>query len=429
MPVAIQSRTRIQIRESIGYNLADMILSTCTSTGDNASLLDTFGLGRGGDDEYNGRYVYITETHGSGKAAAGDQSIVTDFASGTSDATLAPTLSGTGTVSGKGYEMWKVFLVDEINDAINQVIMEATKDVQQFKEIDSIFTESNKYEYDTLSGYTGLFRVEYVSGSVEVVVDRAEVAWTAGSNTTVTADTSFKKEGNASAKIVVAAGAGTDEILAYEDISSIDISKTNRVEFWMYSSIALTAGQLQIHLSETAAIASAEETIDIPAMDAATWYRHSIALENPQSDTAIISVGIYQVSDVGACTLYVDDIVTVAHGSKVWEPLNNEFWWIAKDSTNYLHITQSALSLMGASTQLRLTGFQNPSLLSADSTTSEIDPAYLIAKVTGRLLVSHAKSSRLDIEDRSDKSKYWLEEAARLLPGISTPIMSGTRSL
>ena len=426
MPVPIQSRTRVQIRESIGYNLGDMTLVQSTSTVDSSSLIDSYGLAKGGDDEYNGRQVVLVTKVGS--IVLGEKSFISDFAVATFDATCAPAFTASIT-SGDVFEMWNVFIFEEINDAINQAIAEVTKDVQQFKEIESIFTESNKYEYDTLSGYQSLFRVEWVRSSIEVVVDRAEVAWTAGANATVTADTSFKKEGNASAKIVVAVGAGAGEILAYEDISSIDISQTNRVEFDMYSSIALTAGQIQIHLSETAAIASAEETIDIPAMDAATWYRHSIALENPPDDTAIISVGIYQVSDVGACTFYVDNIVTVAHGSKVWEPLNNEFWWIAKGSTNYLHITKSALSLMGASTQLRLTGFANPSLLTSDSSTSEIDPAYLISKVTGQLLLSHAKSSRLDIEDRSAKSKYWLEEAAKLLPGISTPIMSGTRSL
>ncbi len=135
------------------------------------------------------------------------------------------------------------------------------------------------------------------------------------------------------------------------------------------------------------------------------------------------------VVDKGAFTVYVDDIIGVKSGSRVWKPLNNEFWWISKNGTDYLHITQEGLSLIGHPTQIRLTGYQIPSLLSADSTASEVDPAWIIAKVTGRLLIAHAKSSRLDIKDKTELSKFWLGEAIRLFPKITTPIVSGTRSL
>ena len=417
MSQIIQSRTRVQIRESIGYNLADMTLVESTSTIDTASLIASYGLAKGGDDEYNGRQVYLVTKVGS--IALAEKSFISDFAASTFDATCTPVFTASIT-DGDIFEMWRVFLVEEINDAINQAIMDVTDDCIQIKEINNVWTESGKYEYDALSSFVGLNKVEYVrSTGIDHTIDKAEVAWTSGTGTTTTADTGFKKEGNASSKNVVVS-VGTNTILCYEDISSIDISDADKVEFWMYSSIALTAGQLQIKLSASAAIAADTEAIDIPAMDAATWYRHSLSLANPQDDTAIISVGIYQVANVADFTFYVDDVRAVNNATKEWLTINPDMWRIAKNSTNYLHLDRSALSLTRNPTQLRLTGYQIPSLMTADSDSCEIDPAFIIAKVTGRLLISHAKSSRLDISDRQGLSKYWLDEAEKRLPSIRT---------
>jgi len=255
------------------------------------------------------------------------------------------------------------------------------------------------------------------------------MAWTAGTNTVVTSDTFFVIEGTYGQKIVVAAAAGTNEILAYKAISALDLSDYDTIEFSMYSSIALTAGQVQLHLSSTAAIASAEETLNVPAMSAATRYRHSVALANPHLDTAIISVGLYQVADVGACTLYIDKITAVNAKSKQYKELPSEYWNIAKGTTPYLQITSTGLAVMGDNTQLRLTGYKIPALLTANSDVSEIDPGYLIPRVTGWLLLAHAKSSALDIHDRRNLSQYWLIEAERRLSGITTQLSSDTRSI
>ena len=428
MPPPIQSRTRLQIRQSIGYNLQDMMLVTSSSTIDTSTLIASYSLAKGGDDEYNGRQVYAATMTGS--IPAGEKSWVSDFAAATFDATVTPVFTQSIT-SGDIFEMWKVFTVEEVDDAINQAIMEVTGQCQQFKEISNVYSSASISEYDWLSSYQSLFKVEYVETiKIRHTLDKCETAWTAGSaNVTVTADTSFKKEGNASVKAVEDGNSGAGAILAYKAISSTDITDSDQVEFWFYSSIALTAGQLQLKLDDTAAIASAVEALDIPAITANTWTRVIISLDNPQSDSAIISIGIYQVSDVGAFTFYIDDVDANLAGSKVWKTLNSEFWWISKGSTNYVHLTQSALSLIGQPTQMRLTGYQNPSLLSADGTASEIEPAFLIARVTGRLLITHAKSSRLDIRDRAELSKYWLGEAERIRPFIATPIANNTRSL
>lgn len=420
-----QSLTRGEIRRSIGKNLGILIDGAATAADAGKTLLtDTKNL-LGGDDEHNQKEVMIYDATGS--IADGESSVVSDFASNV--ATCVPVFSAAIAIGDK-YEMWKTpWRIDDINDAINQAINDISNKALKIKQDDSLFTESDKVLYAIPSGFTHISKVEYVYNVSEVDIDDCESAWTAGTNVTATADSAFNKEGTYCAKLVVAAGAGATQVLGYFTISSLDISAYDKIEFWMYSSIALTAGQLQIHLSATAALASALETINIPAMSAGIWYRHSLSLANPHSDTAIITVGIYQVSDVGACTLYVDDIIAVNSGTKEFEELPIEHWDIARGSTNYLQISSSGLSLIGTDEFLRLTGYQIPSRLTADSTTADVNPAWLIARVTGRLLISHAKSSYLDIHDRKSLSAYWLGDAASMEVGIITALPGTTRQI
>jgi len=395
-----------------------MILVTASSTTDTSSLIAAYSLRKGGDDEYNGsQVVCVTPT---GSIVVGEKSWVTDFEAATFDATVAPVFSANIT-SGDIFEMWKVMTYEEVNDAIDQAIMEVTDDCLQVREIHNVYTASGQYEYDCLTSFKALHRVEYVrSVGTEHILHTCDAVWDELVDADVTAslETALIKEGTGSLKLVAAVGLGAGDIMATEDIASLDISDCDELEIWVYSTVALAAGDLQVLLDNTAQCASAVESLNIPATTANTWTRHVITLANPQNDSAIISVGIKQVNDKGAFTLYADYIKAVQSGSRRYLNLNPEHWYIAKGSTPYLKLTSSGLNVTGTPTQLRLTGFQLPSLLTADTTESEIDPAYLTARVVGRLLISHAKSSRLDIQDRANLSKYWLGEAERRLSQI-----------
>ncbi|KKL79437.1 hypothetical protein LCGC14_2014820, partial [marine sediment metagenome] len=61
MPQPVISRTRTQIREQIGRNLGSDIfqLVEATSTIDTATLIATYSLAKGGDNEYKGRQVVL----------------------------------------------------------------------------------------------------------------------------------------------------------------------------------------------------------------------------------------------------------------------------------------------------------------------------------------------------------------------------------
>lgn len=144
--------------------------------------------------------------------------------------------------------------------------------------------------------------------SVKVVIDNCDAAWTAGANVVASNDTGDKKEGTGSVKLAVGAAAGAGQILGYKVISVADLYGKTKVGFWIKSSIALNAGDLQYKLDDTAAIASALETINIPALQAGVWTKVYLTLANPSLDLNIISHGIYQVNDKGAFDLWIDDI-------------------------------------------------------------------------------------------------------------------------
>ena len=422
---AIQQISRGEIRRSIGKNLGILIDGVATAADDGKTLLtDTKNL-LGGADEHNQKEVLIYDAAGS--IADGESSIVSDFASNV--ATCVPVFSAAIAIGDK-FEMWKTpWRIADINDAINQAINDITAKSLKIKETHTAFTETGKYLYDVLSNFTHLYRVEYVYNiGTEKTIHKCDAVWNEKVATGVTAsiDTNFKKEGSGCLKLILATAAATG-VLASEDITSLDISGCSEAQIWVYSTIALDAGDIQLLLDNTAECASPLESLNIPATAANTWTRHIISLANPQRDYAIISVGLGMVVDKGSFDLRVDDIKAIDARTNEYRELPIEYWNIAQGSTPYLQITDNGLDLISDNKQLRLSGFQIPSRMTVDSTTSEVDPGWLVAQVTGRLLISHAKSSYLDIHDRARLSQYWLGEAAKIESGITTSVPGTAR--
>ena len=429
MASSFQAQTLLLMRHSIGRNLGIVIIGSATTTVDTSSLIDTKNL-LGADDDHNGKETRIYDAAGS--IVDGENSIVNDFTSSTNDATMSPVFTASIT-NGDLYEMWKhPWRIADINDAINQAINEVTNKALKVKETHTTFSESGKYLYDVLSGFTHLSLVEYVhSVGTQKTIHNCDAIFAelVDADVTASVDTEFKKEGSGSLKLVAVAGLGAGDIMATEDITSLDLSGCTELQIWIHSSVALSAGDLQVLLDNTASCASPVESLNIPATTANTWTRHIISLANPYNDAAIISVGIKQVNDKGAFTLRVDDIQAQDALSKEYRELPMEYWGVAKGATPYLELTVNGLNTAGTNTQMRLTGWQIPARLDADATESDIDPAYIIAKATGRLLIAHAKSAYLDIHDRQALSQYWLGEAAKKEGGLTPTLTGSTRKV
>lgn len=428
-----QPLNRQEIRHSVGRNVGDVIVGEAESTVDTSSLIDITHLTEG-DDAYNGREVMMYDPAGS--IVAGEKSRVTDFTGfPTSDATCSPVFSASIT-DGDKYEMWKALTVDEVNDVINQAIIAVASRALINRIDDTNFTLPNKSQYDWLTPYTfgndfrAVSKLEYVKSiGVEKVIHNCDAVWDelVDGDVTASLDNNLEIEGSGCLKLVVAAGAGATDILATDAIISVDLYDCDQIEIWVRSTVALDAGDLQVLLDATASCASPLESLDIPATSANTGTHHVISLANAHLDGAIISVGIKMVTDKGAFTLYVDRIRAVDSQSKKYVTLAPEYWSLVGGSSPVLKFTATGKGLVGNNTQVRLTGYSTPDVFSDDTTDAEVNPNYLIAKATGQLLIGHAKSSRLEVDDRDGKAKYWLSIAEGLKQEMTVSPVAGTR--
>ena len=281
MGAPIQSRTRLQMRHSIGYNVNDVIVSEATSTEDTDTLIDTYGLAKGGDDNYNGRQVCIYDATGS--IVDGEKSFVSDFAIATFEATMLPAFSANIT-DGDKYEMWRILLVEEINEIIDQAIIEITDKTFVDKESTDTLTVTDTYAYDVLSGFDAVYEVSYLYNNSETTATK-----------------------------------------------------------------------------------------------------------------------------------------------KVWRPLPLDAWKLTKGTTKYLELTEFGYSMTGAGRYLRLQGLTKPSLLTTDASVCEVNPSYVLAFGTARLMIGHSKSSRLDSDNRLELSEYWAGELEKEKKKISSDIPANTR--
>lgn len=186
-------------------------------------------------------------------------------------------------------------------------------------------TKKDIYAYDFSNSRFDILTPTYEVGKIAVTNASAKVygglevdncdevlAWADGSGGDVTPTRTTVagefKEGTAGVKLAVGAGAGV-ELLAYLDISSLDLHAYDSIGFWFKSSVALSLGDLQFLLDNTSACASPLETINFPAISANTWTWVELPFVTPSALTAVISIGIKQAVDKGAMTLYIDQIV------------------------------------------------------------------------------------------------------------------------
>ena len=159
----------------------------------------------------------------------------------------------------------------------------------------------------TFSGALGINEYAVFDHATLQIVEDCEDAWDAQANVTATADADCKV-GTKSSKLVVADAAGAGVLLATEVVGSMDLTTYKHINLWVKSSVALDLGDMQLLLDDTATCASPIKLLDIPALSAATWTLVRLDLGDASGLTAVISVGIKQVTDKGAFDLYVDHL-------------------------------------------------------------------------------------------------------------------------
>lgn len=426
MPV--QGRTREQLRQSIGHNLGALKTGTATG-GTTETLIDTKTL-RGGNDTYNGKLIIVTD---ASDGTTQDIPYIDDYTASSTTIAFQHALSFT-VASGDTYEIWdEPYKPSTIHDFINQAIIDATG--QAYDPVENpdmsssphtaLHADGKDLRFDIPSNISIINHIYYRSSVSFTSLHSCNAAFdeTIDSDITVTVDTQDKKQGTGSNKFVIAAGATGGEI-ATDSITSKDISKYDYLECWVKSTVATSSGNLKILLDDSASCASPTvngEVLSVPALTADTWTYVRIALANPELDTAIISIGLEYDSELGACQVRLDDIKVVQNDTTIWEIFPRHLWKIDRSARD-LVLTDGGKFEAGYS-MLKITGGDKPALLSAESSTTEIDDSYIIARATGLAFASASGGTGTDPDQLRQQAAFWLglaEQAKRSFPLLIT---------
>ena len=419
---AIHGRTREQLRQHIGRTLGAVHISSAASNGSTTTLVtDTLVLG--GDDNHIGSWVRFTSGDDDAETRR-----VTDSAisSNVTTLTIKPALSATSS-SGDGYELWKGdYNPDDIDDFINQAIMTATGWVYDPIENISLHGDGKQARFDIPSGISMISKVEYRDKVSATRIHAAGATFDekTDSDFTQSLDTKDRKQGSQSLKMVIAAGASAGDFVT-DSIASKNLSGYDTIEMWVKSTVATSAGNLKLLLDDTASCASPLETLSIPALSADTWTFVRMSLANPETDTAIISVGLEYDSDIGACTVWIDDISAVANDTAEWATLDRRNWKIDKEARDLI-LMRDGQSAVGYRL-IKITGGDKPALLTADSSTTEIDEDYIIANTITLALLASSGGPSIDPDAKRQLSAFWSDQAQRARRAF--PMLVNVRSV
>jgi len=393
------------LRQSIGYNLGAIYVSSASSNGSTTTVVDNTLVG--GDDNHNGKWVIFNDADGT----SGQTTRVSDYVASTTTMTVSPAVAASSATSDT-YELWDdVYNPTAINEFINQSILDATGHAFDPVEKLDLHTDGATLRYDIPSGLSMIKDIYYRDKVKSKRLHACAAAFdeTVDSDITVSLDTEDKKQGTQSCKFVIADGASAGD-LATDSITSTDISGYDYIEFWIKSTVATSAGNLKILLDDSASCASPIETLNVPALSADTWTFCRVALANPETDTAIISVGLEYDSDIGAATVWLDDISVVKNDSADWIKLSRNLWRIDKEAKDI--VLEDYAHGIARYNLLKIVGGDKPVLLTSDSATPEIDEQYIIAMSTGLALASVAGGPSTDPDAKNNKAGFWMRMAA-----------------
>ena len=362
MPV-IQGRTRLQLRKHIGHALGAMRESTA-SGGSTSTVVDNTVV-LGGADNYIGKWLVLQDAD----AATNDGVVrrVTDSAisSNVTTFTFMPVASAS-VASSDTYELWDgEYPPSRINDLINQAIISVTGLAYDPIENISLHGDKRRTRFDIPSNISMVSKIERRENVTSTRIHDCGSTFDekTDGDFTQSLDTQDRKLGTQSLKMVIAAGASAGDFVT-DSIASKDLSKYDTVEMWVKSTVATSAGNLKLLLDDTASCASPLETLEIPALSADTWTFVRMSLSNPETDTAIISVGLEYDSDLGACTVWIDDIKAVANDTAEWAVLPRHLWQIDKEARD-LVLVRDGKDAVGYAL-MKITGGDKPTLLTDD---------------------------------------------------------------
>ena len=418
---AIQGRTREQLRQHIGRTLGAVYVSAATSSGSTTTLLDNT-IVLGGADNQIGKWIRFTSGDNDGLTRRVTDSAIT---SNVTTSTFMP--AATASTASESYELWQWdYNPDNVDDFINQSILSATGWVYDPIENISLHGDGKQVRFDIPSGISMISKIEYREkvSFTRIHAGTATFDEKTDSDFTQSLDTKDKKQGSQSLKMVIASGASAGDFVT-DSITSKNLSGYDTIEMWVKSTVATSSGNLKLLLDDTASCGSPLETLSIPALSADTWTFVRMSLANPETDTAIISVGLEYDSDLGACTVWVDDISAVANDTAEWTALDRRNWKIDKEARDLI-LMRDGQAAVGYSL-IKIVGGDKPALLTADSSATEIDEDYIIANAIALALLSTSGGQSTDPDAKRQLAAFWSDQAQRARRAF--PMLVNVRSV
>lgn len=383
MPI-IAGRTREQLGVAIGYLLNGatgkeiLFVGSATANGDTTSMIDT--KVKGGADDHNGFWVRATSGSNDGEIVR-----VTD-ADGAGDLTV-DALSN-ATASGDTFELWdERFPPATMHDLMNLAVMDAYGAIFDPVEDVSLFASVRNSRFDIPTGFSILYEVQRRSYIKETLVHECDTVFdetTDPATFTQVADTADRRHGSSSLKMTVAGGAAGDFVT--DAIAAVDLSDYTHLEGWVKSTVVLAAADYVIHLDSGVVQADGSdlESLNVPAASANTWTHFSIALGNPETDTAIISVGLEMNVDKGAHVVWFNHLRAVNQDTQQWTTIPSRLWRIDKQARD-LHLRKGGLGVADYQL-LKLIGGDEPALFTSDASVNEVPDEFIIYSTVSFLL-------------------------------------------
>ena len=418
---AIQGRTLKQLRQAVGFNLGAIHPGTAYDAGSNTTLISLTFVG--GDDSYNGKWIAVADASNSDST---EFRIISDYTASAYRATLQQQLSF-ATAAGDSYEVWdEPYKPENINEFINQAIVDSTGLVYDPIENISLHGDGKQTRYDIPSGISQISKIEYRN---KISYTRLHDCGTTfdektDGDFTQSLDTKDKKQGTQALKMVIASGASAGDFVT-DSITSKNISGYDYIEMWVKSTVATSAGNLKLLLDDSASCASPLETLSIPALSADTWTFVRMQLSTPELDTAIISVGLEYDSDLGACTVWIDDITAVKNDTAEWSTLDRRLWKIDKEARDLI-LLRDGQDAIGYSL-IKIVGGDKPATLSSETDTTEIPERYVVAFATMRALLANSGGPSTDPDTKRQLASYWDDETNKAR--ASFPMLTNVRTV
>jgi hypothetical protein len=155
--------------------------------------------------------------------------------------------------------------------------------------------------------WTNASQTVTLTTAVTLNITDCETAWTASLNVTSTASTTTFRENTKSANHVIAAGFVTG-LASFFATGTLDLSPYQQVSFWFRSTGTHASGVFTVTLCTDVAGVTAVHTLTVPALTANIWT--PVTINNAGAlNSAIKSVALNCVSDPGAVTVNIDNII------------------------------------------------------------------------------------------------------------------------